>query len=428
MEVLISWRRRCFLTLRLISTVKGRAPHKARVFRFAFSIQTLILVSILLSFGHSSQAAGKFSPELAVWRIHNENHSYQGTAFAVGPNRFITVAHVIKGIRDAGQKKIILSWKETKIRLDWSKLIAISMSYDLALFETHQSVKEYLDLADEFDMASARGLYTVGYPKGSFQEVGQTGPIVQSDASSYAISVRGEVRPGASGSPVLNGGREVVGVVESAFDNRNIAIAVRLKYVRLIREEKLGSICGIASLSECVDYEVNRLKRLAEKGGKLAQYRLAQSYLHNSSNPGLSLDEALDWLRRSAEQGLARAFFHLGVIYKGVEERVTPDLVESAKWYHRGAQLGDFLAQYEVFILYEKGLGEASSFLSEEEALDALRESADAGLAVAQYSLGVLYYWGSLGLNENMSLSEHWFRKAASNGHEAAQEALDQYF
>ena len=66
--------------------------------------------------------------------------------------------------------------------------------------------------------------------------------------------------------------------------------------------------------------------------------------------------KAAKWYRKAADQGIARAQFNLGLMYrKGLG--VIKDATEAAWWYRKAADQGDATAQLSLGYMYGKGLG-----------------------------------------------------------------------
>ena len=99
------------------------------------------------------------------------NGKKTGTAFAISDNRFMTNAHVIKDFIDTGDMSIFLKQTGNAHRLRFHRLVAISTTYDLAIFETKETVDRWLRFADSFSKWET-GLYVVGYPQESFTGAG----------------------------------------------------------------------------------------------------------------------------------------------------------------------------------------------------------------------------------------------------------------
>ncbi len=418
-----SFRLGVIFVLEIVSTLTSivRRVLKRKMVKSFVSIQIMLFILVLFNFDHSLQAAENFNPALAVWKIHNKSGGgVTGTAFAISRNHFMTTAHTLKFLRDGRSRdeEIILSWKDTNIKVRWKRLISVSLTYDLAIFEIKEEVKHFLTFADSFSEEQAEGLYTIGYPHGHFQRLEQAERIVYKDALSYTISMSGKVLGGFSGSPVLMG-RKVVAVLEGAVVDSNISYGVRLDILRLFRAGELGVLCSSSNLSRCVDKAVGRTKKLAQDGDSLAQYRFGHKL-----NFWLAAGESVDWLRRSADQGFSRASCALGVVYFDGKYGVEISEEKSMEWYRRGAEQEDTHCEYQSFFIYYHGLG---GFPKDDElALEALVGAAHVGYMAAQYNLGLMYGYGWLGLEVDRAVADDWFRRAAAKGHEKAQEVLDE--
>ena len=106
----------------------------------------LLLVSVLANF--PAQVTAKSMADLAVWQIVNKKRTYTGTAFAIRERHFLTNAHVIEGFVDHDSKQIILRQQGNALELTVNyRLVALSLTYDLALFTTREAVEHVLELA-----------------------------------------------------------------------------------------------------------------------------------------------------------------------------------------------------------------------------------------------------------------------------------------
>ena len=137
--------------------------------------------------------------------------------------------------------------------------------------------------------------------------------------------------------------------------------------------------------------------------------------------------QAVEWYRKAAGQGLAEAQFDLGVmLYEG--EGVPRDPHEAVRWMKKAADQGD---EYARAALQREDIRKVNAeLLKAEEAerhrarREELMERAREGNVSAQYQLGRAYADGSFGLTSDMAQAVVWFRKAAEQGHEYAQERL----
>ena len=218
----------------------------------------------------------------AVWSVWNSKKT--GTAFAIGDNRFMTNAHVIKDFIDTGDLSIFLTQKGNSHRLRFHRLVAISTTYDLAIFETKETVEHWLRFADSFSKKET-GLYVVGYPKMSFTMLEQTKPIGYEDPFSYEFAVNSAGFPkeglgGLSGAPVLNAEDEVVMVYFG--DDSNLLSGVKREIVQKLvaGDSDTGVICYFTNFMmtersrQCLQKAIEQTIEMAKQGNPVAQFQL----------------------------------------------------------------------------------------------------------------------------------------------------------
>ncbi len=103
-----------------------------------------------------------------------------------------------------------------------------------------------------------------------------------------------------------------------------------------------------------------------------------------------------------------------------LESRITPDqnLPESVAIIEMQALAGNAEAQHDLAAIYTAGhAGVAQNF---DRAVFWFREASNAGIANAQYNLGVLNHQG-LGIERSLDHALYWYREAARRGHPEAQ-------
>ena len=97
------------------------------------------------------------------------------------------------------------------------------------------------------------------------------------------------------------------------------------------------------------------------------------------------------------------------------------DYAKTAKELEGLANLGDPRAQYDLAVLYDKGLGVPQS---DAEALRWYTRAADQGDARAQYNLGLMYMNGQ-GVEPNLVLAYYWMSLSVAQGNANAPPARD---
>ena len=387
-----------------------------------------LLILPVLAFAHVTQAATGGSaglhPSSAVWKIHQEG-KFRATAFAIGTNRFITNAHVIKAFvyRGSGEIQLVQQGSDVKLRFD--KLLAVSMTYDLALFETKESARDYLTVAESFSWEQADDLYALGYPWGSFLRANQIGEIIYNDGLAYGIPMDKVIRVGMSGGPVIRDGK-VVAVM--ARVNENIAYPVTLENLKgfigdRLGQPQLGVSCSQLSVRRCLERGIEETRRLAtQEGDRVAQYQLGRGQGYINKRVSVEL------LEISARQGLPRASSELGFIYyensRGMGAAVADELQKIAvDWHKRAAAAGELRSQTELYFLYFHGEGTSQN---RSLALTTLKRAAEAGDVLAESNLGIVYVRGIGGVPIDRKRGIYWLQRAAEKGYKRAQGFLDE--
>ena len=157
-----------------------------------------------------------------------------------------------------------------------------------------------------------------------------------------------------------------------------------------------------------------------------------------SLGKGIPEDEAqaVLWFRKAAEQGNAHAQCNLGLMLvvdtslrqasalgyalgSGVPQNV-PQNDEALLWFRKAAEQGDAIAQFNLGLLYYYGDGVPQDYV---KAASWYRKAAEQGYAGAQAGLAALYYKGE-GVSQDYTATAFWFRKAAEQGDINAQLAL----
>lgn len=128
---------------------------------------------------------------------------------------------------------------------------------------------------------------------------------------------------------------------------------------------------------------------------------------------------ALAEFRRLAEEGNFVAQYNLGIMYAN-GQGVPRDLVEAATWFDKAAKGGDARAQFNLGNMYARGQGVPQDL---SRAADWYAKAAEQGLADAQYGLGRLYYMGA-GVKRDLAEAYVWMQLAADQGVTLAEQAL----
>ena len=390
-----------------------RRPSNGLVRLSIASIHFLVLAIFVVEMrGPESLSAHSGSPAVysAVWKVYNS--TYSGTAFAIESsnyNRFMTNAHVIHGL--VGGKPISLSQEGNRYSLRFHRLVAISTTYDLAIFETKESINSnYLKFADSLEKEET-GLYAVGYPQRTFGVVEQTDKIAFGDSFSYEFAGNSVGHPekghrGFSGGPILNGRDEVV-MVAFGF-NSNLIGGVKGEVAKRLMagDSKTGVACRPTETpSQCRKRAITQTAELGWQGHLAALYQLG-------IDGDLAGDQAPGWLVKAAQTGSTRAQQRLALVHaeKG----------DAAKAFHWDQRSKTPVSVYGLGIYY-------SDQGNYEKAFPLILASAKQGYAIAQYAVGLMLYHG-VGTAPDRDRSKAWLEKAAAKSHIEAAGFLRGHF
>ena len=90
---------------------------------------------------------------------------------------------------------------------------------------------------------------------------------------------------------------------------------------------------------------------------------------------------------------------------------------KAAKWFKKSAEQGVALAQFNLGLMYYEGEGVAQNYV---QAIYWFKKSAEQGYASAQYNLGVMHDKGQ-GVAQNNTQAIYWYKKSAEQGVALAQ-------
>ena len=172
----------------------------------------------------------------AVWKT-TDGRGYTGAAFAIAPessrnstrtNRFITNAHLLRYA--SRRDELTLSQEGSSRRLKVHRVLAISITYDLALLETTEAVSSYVELDDSLSEGEEGPFYGIGYRQRSFTYLRPVSDSVYEDNFFYAFATHQTDLGGSSGGPILNSQGQVV-AISGITVNANIIYGLKVKYI-----------------------------------------------------------------------------------------------------------------------------------------------------------------------------------------------------
>ena len=295
---------------------------------------------------------------LGVWNVGYEHRvgggwrvsGNFGTAFAIGPNLFLTNAHVIRNVARAGARLYQIKLYQTQggsgSILEIDQVLSMTEVYDLAYFRTKTRIGKYFPLFMALPDEQLEPLTAIGYPGDSFKRMRSIAKASFKDPPFYEFSVAVDQEDvhGASGAPVLSASGRLVGVLKQG--SKNIAYCISLEKVIGFLERRYERVdCSSETLGGCLDRAAKELMKAATGGHPLAQYRLWYAFDRNHIEGDQTKFTHL--LRQSAESGYAPAQYSMGWRYidgKGVAK--SSQLGES--WIERSARKGFAAAQYTL--------------------------------------------------------------------------------
>ncbi|MGE6362164.1 tetratricopeptide repeat protein [Psychrobacter glacincola] len=152
------------------------------------------------------------------------------------------------------------------------------------------------------------------------------------------------------------------------------------------------------------------MERLASQGDARAQINLAMMY-YGGTGVRQDLPKAIQWAEKPARQGNAEALFVMGMMHTQKND------TKAFEFYLQSANQGYPSAQYELSLMYEKGIGVKQD---NAKAFEWYLKSANQGNSQAQSNLGAMYDQG-IGVQQDYAKAFEWYTRSASQGDARAQ-------
>jgi localization factor PodJL len=170
--------------------------------------------------------------------------------------------------------------------------------------------------------------------------------------------------------------------------------------------------------SERAAEDLKDLEAAARHGDSEAQFRIGARFLSDGAFSNGGAATAARWLARAAGQGHLDAQFMLASLYER-GAGVTRDETEAISLYRKAANAGHIRAMHNLGVL----LSAHELPQDYSEAAVWFARAAQAGLPDSQYNLALLYERG-LGVEQDLSRAYLWYRAAGRGGDkEAARQA-----
>ena len=157
-----------------------------------------------------------------------------------------------------------------------------------------------------------------------------------------------------------------------------------------------------------------------------AMYDLAENYRTGSDGYEKNEEEAIRYYKLVAEdesagnEKIEAASFYLGYIM--THNETEGDDEEAASWYKKSLNKGSLRAMNNLAVMYEKGQGVAQDY---EKAMTLYELAAMLKDSVAENNMGKIYEYGYCGQQINLEESLKWYKKAAENDCDGAQESVE---
>ena len=352
----------------------------------------------------------KYSVRSSVWEISAQGG--RGTGFFIASNKFITNFHVIYD--SSKVEDITLSQEGNAKILKIKGILAVSVLHDLALLETTQSVDHYLPIRRK-PLQEQEDVFLTGYPDGKLTDIRKTSDRLMFSKDTTSFFVNNSSLGGASGSPVVDAKKQVVGVFHSG--NLNLVQSVNLNDLQVFVQRGLKNKPRKYP-RQIVKREIQNLRNLAKQKNASAQVKLGLMH-YKGEGVTQSFEKASDLFKQAAEKDHAAAQYLLGVMYiKG--EGVTQNFEKASDWLKQAAEQSHPEAQLNLGAMYIHGKGVTQNF---EKASDWLKQAAEQSHPEAQYLLGLMYEEG-YGVTQNYEKAVDLFKQAAEQGHTQAQSIL----
>jgi serine protease Do len=181
--------------------------------------------------------------ELVPFVIRNDRYIPIGTAFAIGPNRFVTAAHVLRGAAESSLGYPLVRGTDGKVR-GLKSILAFSSREDFGVFSVQgDDSNDFLEATQQGSIGST--VYAVGNALGEGIVIrdglltSETPEERNGDWKWMRFSAAAS--PGNSGGPLLDSHGRAVAVVLGKSPNENLNFALPIERV-LHADSKAGHI------------------------------------------------------------------------------------------------------------------------------------------------------------------------------------------
>ena len=339
-----------------------------------------------------------------------------GTGFILEDGTLVTNVHVIldksnsfvNQINSDHLPQIEIFQEGRLLDVQVISIQALDSVHDLALLNVKGSEippaikkpRKKLDLKKE-------KLFFVGYPYGKLKAMGQKGPIEIFESKVHTevhMPVSNSDVPGASGSPIVNKKREVVGILTSGSDLENKIIFSNNDSLFSLQNAEYGVQCSKStSIKNCFQQMEDFHLKEALKGDTFAQYKLGLYYFIDSE-----YKKALKWLKQAAQGEFILAQHQLGNRLHTLEL-----YKESFKWLELANQNGYKASMYLLGVMHYLGQGVPQDY---KKAMKFFKDaSSKKSIPNFKYNVASMYARGE-GVSKNHKEAIRWHQLAVESG------------
>jgi localization factor PodJL len=238
----------------------------------------------------------------------------------------------------------------------------------------------------------------------------QTARNIQPSATSIEQGARAQVS--FSAEHTSNNGASALRVAQAAY------LPDGVTGLPALLSSATENRASVTSQPERATDDLKDLEAAARHGDSEAQFRIGTRFLSDGTFSNGGAATAARWLAKAAGQGHLEAQFMLASLYER-GAGVTKDESEAMSLYRKAANAGHIRAMHNLGVLLSarespQDYGEAAVWFA---------RAAQAGLTDSQYNLALLYERG-LGVEQDLSRAYLWYRAAGRGGDkEAARQA-----
>ena len=285
----------------------------------------------------------------AVWQLRGAWG--QGSGFFTAPRTLVTNYHVVmKLAKQDLASDIVLRQNGMQRGLKIKRAVFLSAVLDIAVLETNEDAPFYLTLHDK-PLDKNADLFSLGYPKGSF--------YIYEDLQGFSAFHNHLVFPvqsveptGVSGGPLLTAAGEVAGMNVLAIHNFIGAVDISLLTQAL--EGKTGVRCENMMIFTCTEKALIHALIKGREGNAAALFNLAR-FLKNNVN--VSEEDYFSWLEEGARRGHVLSQYSLGIELSDTEKTE-----EMTAWFEAAAEAGLAPAKFTLGLIYLKENKSLESF------------------------------------------------------------------